>query len=59
MQQDSADMTKIKKMLDAFSLDDFGRNGLQMEAEEEIAVQNGKQAAVGSYTHKVHQLQET
>lgn len=37
-----ADLIKIKKLLDSFTLDGYGRGGLQLEADEEIAVQNGK-----------------
>jgi len=35
-------MIKIKKLLENFSLDSYGKIGLQLEADEEITVQNGK-----------------
>jgi hypothetical protein len=35
-------MLKIKKLLETFTLDFYGKNGLQLEADEEITVQNGK-----------------
>jgi hypothetical protein len=53
------DMTRLKKLLEKFKLDDFGRNGLHLEAEEEITVQTKSELFTGHYTHKVHQLQET
>ena len=37
-----ANMMKIKKLLETFSLDSYAKNGLQLEADEEITVQNGK-----------------
>jgi len=37
-----ANMMKIKKLLETFSLDSYGNSGLQLEADEEITVQNGK-----------------